>query len=162
MKFASVSFYCQVSDTGSVGWASSILMLWNLNGSMLYSSTCPLILSNSWIIFFYTIPVYDTAKILSNEGALWSWSYGSWIYNYLQLCLSPLMLWVQTLLRRGVFDKTCDKVCQIFTTGQCFSPGTLVAHASTNKTDRHDLSNIDERGIKHRSPSHRNIPKTGQ
>jgi hypothetical protein len=23
LKFASVSFYCQVSDTGSVGWASS-------------------------------------------------------------------------------------------------------------------------------------------
>jgi hypothetical protein len=25
LKFASVSFYCQVSDTGSVGWASSFL-----------------------------------------------------------------------------------------------------------------------------------------
>jgi hypothetical protein len=25
LKFASVSFYCQVSDTGSVGWASSNL-----------------------------------------------------------------------------------------------------------------------------------------
>jgi hypothetical protein len=24
LKFASVSFYCQVSDTGSVGWASSL------------------------------------------------------------------------------------------------------------------------------------------
>ena len=29
-----------------------------------------------------------------------SWSYGSWIYNYLcNQCLSPLTLWVQTLLR---------------------------------------------------------------
>jgi len=27
----------------------------------------------------------------------WSWSYGSWIYNYLRNhCLSPLMVWVRT------------------------------------------------------------------
>ena len=26
LKFASVSFYCQVSDTGSVGWASSLFL----------------------------------------------------------------------------------------------------------------------------------------
>ena len=31
-------------------------------------------------------------------GLSWSWSYGSWIYNYLyNQCLSPLKLWVQTL-----------------------------------------------------------------
>ena len=29
-------------------------------------------------------------------GLLWSWSHGSWIYNYLcNQCLSPLMLWVR-------------------------------------------------------------------
>ena len=29
---------------------------------------------------------------------LWSWLYGSWIYNYLcNQCLSPLKLWVRTL-----------------------------------------------------------------
>jgi len=29
------------------------------------------------------------------EGSSWSWSYGSWIYNYLcNQCLSPLKLWV--------------------------------------------------------------------
>jgi len=29
-------------------------------------------------------------------GPLWSWKYGSWIYNYLcNQCLSPLTLWVQ-------------------------------------------------------------------
>ena len=33
---------------------------------------------------------------LSSEGQSWSWSYGSWIYNYLwNQCLSPLKLWVQ-------------------------------------------------------------------
>ena len=45
-------------------------------------------------------------------GPCWSWSYGSWIYDY--LCyqyLSPLMLWVQIPLRRDVFDTTlCDKL----------------------------------------------------
>jgi hypothetical protein len=44
----------------------------------------------------------------------WLWSYGSWIYNYLCIqCLSPLMLWVWTLIRRGVHDTTLyDKVYQ--------------------------------------------------
>ena len=44
----------------------------------------------------------------------WSWSYGSWIYNYLcNQYLSPLTLWVRIQLRRGVLDTTlCDKVCQ--------------------------------------------------
>jgi len=30
------------------------------------------------------------------QGLLWSWSYGSWIHNY--QCLSPLELWVWTLI----------------------------------------------------------------
>ena len=34
----------------------------------------------------------------------------------------------------------CDKVCQWPSTGQWFSPGTLVS--STNKTDRHDTTEI--------------------
>jgi hypothetical protein len=40
-------------------------------------------------------------------GPPWSWSYGSWIYNYLRnRCLSSLMLW-------AVADTTlCDTVCQ--------------------------------------------------
>jgi len=36
-----------------------------------------------------------------------SWSYGSWIYNYLlNQYLSPLKLWVLIPLRRGVLDTT--------------------------------------------------------
>jgi len=31
------------------------------------------------------------------EGPSWSWSYDSWIYNYLcNQCLSPIKLWVWT------------------------------------------------------------------
>jgi len=46
--------------------------------------------------------------------ASWSWSHGSWIYNYLcNQYLSPLKLWAWIPLRRGVLDTTvCDQVCQ--------------------------------------------------
>jgi len=41
----------------------------------------------------------------------------------------------------GVLDTTlCDKVCQWLATGRWFSLGTLVS--STNKTDRHDITDI--------------------
>ena len=54
-------------------------------------------------------------------GPSLSWSYLSWIYNYLyKQCLSPLKLWLVTNL--------------------WFSPCTLVS--STNKTDRHDITEI--------------------
>ena len=71
-----------------------------------------------------------------------SWSYGSWIYNYIcNQCLSPLTLWVRIQLRRGVLDTTlCDKVCQWLTVSRLFSPYTPVS--STNKTQRHDITDI--------------------
>jgi len=40
--------------------------------------------------------LYDVLR-----GPLWSWSYGSWIYNCMYICnqcLSPLKLWVRILL----------------------------------------------------------------
>jgi hypothetical protein len=43
--------------------------------------------------------------------------------------------------RWGVLDTTlCDQVCQWLATGQWFYPSTLVS--STNKTDRHDITEI--------------------
>jgi hypothetical protein len=49
-------------------------------------------------------------------------------------CLSPLTLW-------GVLDTTLfDQVCRWLATGLEFSPDTLVS--STNKTDRHDITEI--------------------
>ena len=75
-------------------------------------------------------------------GPSWSWSYVSWIYNYLcNQCLSPIKLWVWTRSWRGVLDTTlCDEVCQWLATGWWFSLGTSVS--STNKTDRHDITEI--------------------
>ena len=54
-----------------------------------------------------------TFYLYATEGPSWSWSYDSWIYNYLcNRCLSPLTLWVRIPFRRGVFDTTlCDNIC---------------------------------------------------
>jgi hypothetical protein len=62
---------------------------------------------------------------------------------------SPLTLLVWISLRRGVLDTTlCDKVCQWLAAGLWFSPGS-----STNKTARHNITNIVESGIKHHNPN---------
>jgi hypothetical protein len=78
------------------------------------------------------------------KGQSWSWSYGSWIYNYLcNQCLSPLKLWLRILVmvRCTWYCTTlCYKVCQWLPTGRLFSPGTPVS--STNKTDCHDRTEI--------------------
>jgi hypothetical protein len=40
---------------------------------------------------------FNNISVISNQGS--SWSYGSWIYNYLcNQCLSPLTLWVRVPL----------------------------------------------------------------
>jgi hypothetical protein len=50
-------------------------------------------------------------------------------------------LWVQFSFRRGVLDTTlCDTVCQWLSAGRWFSLGTPVS--STNKTDRHNITQI--------------------
>ena len=79
---------------------------------------------------------------VSWEGPLWTWSYGSWSYNYLfSQYISPLTLWVRISLRRGVLDTTlCVKVCDWPLTGRWVCVGTLVS--SFNKTDRHDINEI--------------------
>ena len=69
-----------------------------------------------------------------------SWSYGSWIYNYLcNQCLSSLMLWVRISIRARC-TTLCDKVCQWLRTGRWFSLGPPVSF--TNKTDRHDIAEM--------------------
>jgi hypothetical protein len=85
---------------------------------------------------------YNTQLFHFRTSPSRSWSYGSWICNYLcNQCPSPLILWAWTPLRRGVLDTAlCDKVCQWLTVGRCFSLGTPVS--STNKTDRQDITEI--------------------
>ena len=64
------------------------------------------------------------------RGPSCPWSYGSWIFNYpCNQCLPSLELWVRIPFRWGVLDTTlCDEL------------GTAVS--STNKTDRHDITEI--------------------
>ena len=99
------------------------------------------LVSNNQVPIWYSTE-FEWDDLPYVKGPSWSWLYGSWIYNYIcSQCLSPLTLWVQIPLRRGVFDTTlCDKVCQWHETGRCFSPDTPVS--STNKTDRHDIAEI--------------------
>ena len=76
------------------------------------------------------------------QGPLWSWSCGSWNYNYLCIeCLSQLTLWVRIPLKRGVLGASlCDQVCQWLAAGWWLSPGTPLS--STNKTSLHDITEI--------------------
>jgi len=54
---------------------------------------------------------------------------------YMQTCFCTLRSWW------SVLDATsCDSVCQWLEVGRWFSPGTSVC--STNKTDRHDITEI--------------------
>jgi hypothetical protein len=56
----------------------------------------------------------------------WSWSYGSWIYNYLcDQCLSPPKLWIRIALRRGVLDTTlCHSDWQLLYSWNIVESGT--------------------------------------
>jgi hypothetical protein len=66
------------------------------------------------------------------RGTSWTWSHGSWIYNYLcNRFLSPLMLWVRIPFRARC-TTLCNKVCQWLEESRWFPPDTLVS--STNKS----------------------------
>jgi hypothetical protein len=60
----------------------------------------------------------------------WSWSYGSWIYNYLgNQCLSPLRLCARY------------NICQWVASGQWLSPGAPLS-PNKIKTPHHDITEI--------------------
>jgi hypothetical protein len=63
-----------------------------------------------------------------------------------------LTLGVRIPLGWGVLNTTlCDKVCQWLVADLWFSLGTLVSF--TNKTDRHDITEIMLKGVKHHNPN---------
>ena len=77
--------------------------------------------------------VNNSTNINKTKVPSWSWSYGSWIYNYpCNQCLSPLMLWVRISIRTRC-TTLYDKICQRLATGWWFSPDPPVS--STNKTE---------------------------
>ena len=76
-----------------------------------------------------------TCQQTFNEGPLWPWTHGSWIYNYLcNQCISSLMLWVRISIRARW---TTFNICA---TDLWFSSGP--PGSSTNKTDSHDIAKI--------------------
>ena len=77
---------------------------------------------------------------VTSEGPLWSWSYSSWNYNYLNnQCLSPLKLQVQIPLRWDVLDKVIKFVSDLW---QVSGFLWVLLISSTNKTDCHDIKEI--------------------
>ena len=96
--------------------------------------------TNSWALKtgYKLILIYLPSK--RTERPSWTWSYGSWIYNYIcDQCLSPLVLWVKISIRARC-TTLWFKVCQWLATGLWFSPGPPVS--TTNKTDHHDITKI--------------------
>ena len=73
------------------------------------------------------------------RGPSWSWLYCIWINNLPMLSL-PITTEVNLNPSHGELYSLCDKVCQWLAASLWFSPGTTVS--STNKTDRHDISEI--------------------
>ena len=101
------------------------------------------VIRNEWFYgMWWMLPIYGWHRLDITEGPSWSWSYVSWIYNYLcNRYQSPLKLWVQIQLRRVVLDTAyCDTVCKWLATGRWFSPGTIVS--SSNKISCHDTTDI--------------------
>ena len=82
-----------------------------------------------YILYLPKMYVYCVYPVISKaQGLSWSWSYGSWIYNYLcNQCLLPLKLWVRI-------------------------PFMDTPVSSTNKTDHHDITVILWSGVKHDKP----------
>jgi hypothetical protein len=80
---------------------------------------------------------------ISLRGPSWSWSYGSWMYNYLcNQFISPITFWIRIPLRARCtwYITLRDKVCQWLAANLWFSP--VIPISSTNKTDRHDITDI--------------------
>ena len=102
----------------------------------LYDRSCHLIDTETLYVYIHIgMPIIPEHLRLS-----WPWSYGSWMYNYLcNQWLSTLILWVRISTRTRC-TTLCAKVCQWLATGRWFSPATPVS--STNKTDRHDITEI--------------------
>jgi hypothetical protein len=112
MALNSMQDYDEVS--GILKMSASFILYW-IDEIRNWNTMIQLPIHNSWIpkiiirnmVIEKTLYYYDTPRYLSqmsrlpytyqNLGPSWSWSYGCWIYNYLNnQCLLKLKLWVQT------------------------------------------------------------------
>jgi hypothetical protein len=75
----------------------SILLFWPIKSIILCSAYFRK--NNDFFYLFFYINTCSS-PLHYFLGPSWSWSYGSWIYNYLcNQCLSTLMLWVRISIR---------------------------------------------------------------
>ena len=119
--------------------AYEILVVHKIASSTVFLTGCSFIIKVKKFVTHELLPGTNHPRAELKRGPSWPWSYGSWIYNLCNRCISPVMLWVQ-LLFRARYTTLCDKVCQWLVTGRWFSPGPPVS--STNKTDHHDITEI--------------------
>ena len=85
--------------------------------------------------------IFERCSITQNKRLLYIVMYNMEVRIVLKAGITNVASSIGTPLRRGALDTTlCDKVCQWLATGWWFFPGTL--RCSTNKTDRHDISEI--------------------
>ena len=119
----------------------------------IHSSQCHLKNRSKTILqSFGGVKKYNPILIHSNWPSYknLSWTYGSWTYNdQCNQCLSPIKLRVRILLRWGVLDILCDKVCQWLATGRSVVfYGFLLQHWQSQYK-----WNIVESGVKHHNPN---------
>ena len=124
----------------SIGFRNSVVFSIGFRNSVVFS-VFHFITRNFFFKYWGNNTITERDIIITERSVWpsWSWSYGGWIYNYLcNQYLSPLTLWVRTILRRGVRETTIyDQVCQWLATDRWSSPVS-----STNKTNRHDETEI--------------------
>ena len=93
-------------------------------------------------MMFHCIQVFVLYRVNTLQNWRPSWSYGSWIYNYLcNQCLSPLKLWVWILLMvRCTWYNIMWSSLSVTCGRSWFTLGIPIS--SSNKTDRHDITEI--------------------
>jgi hypothetical protein len=93
-----------------------------------------------WLILMVYFYHMDKFWYADREGPLWSWSYGSWIYNLLcNQCLSPLSF-VSSNPAHGEVYWMYHYVIKFVS--DLRQVGGFLLVSSTNKTDRHDITEI--------------------
>ena len=91
--------FCLFAFSGSIHWLCQLFtdLSWSLK---FFKEVVAFVLISCIVdVYYFTILIACLSlSFVSLEGLSWSWTYGSWIYNYLSnQCLSRLKLWVRNL-----------------------------------------------------------------
>jgi hypothetical protein len=111
------------------------MLLHKIAGNLIH--LLDVLLTFPFLLKLYVWTLYNILMLKPKiRWPLWSWLYGSWIYNYLcNQCLSPLKLWVRTLLKYS--EKTTD-LSQV--TDKLYHIMLYQVHLAMNRVRTHYLS----------------------